>query len=450
MIYRRPLVTLPIVLLAGFAGRASALNTYLPISQAVSRGSYCSPNYLSTVATAVGRNDAYHMFNAVVTDRYPHLVGRFGKDEILVQALRKSRIQRRQLLGFYAEDRFIEVNRDAGWQKVANRFAPQRDVWRRTDGRIQFAQIKVHGPGPAAPTMRDLAAVYLDSMRKDSGRGQASLFLVPDDHVDAIRSLIDDRRRIAIRNGDTKEAVWLLNQKERLSPLGTTYDSLATEADLAQSAGRARIVARCAGPLITVVFLAGSVGYDTYRWSAGGISGSELVVQVGKAGSVFTVGLATAYLLSKSEWMMFNPYRVGGVVTAVVFFAEEGWLVYQSGGLGNACAAPGFYVKTGGNVGAATLGIVGAVEGGKFGAWLGTPFGPCGPFIGGGVGAVLGGAFGGMVGYLGGAALTDWMLETFSPKFYYGLKMEEIDRAETRFSDRVGRLLDLSQPFASD
>lgn len=449
MISRLSVVTAGLAASVALLGNcAFALNTYLPISQAVSRGSYCPPNYLSTVTTAIGRDDAYRMFSKVVTDRYPHSVGRFGKDEVLVQALRKARTQRRQLLGLYAEERFVEQNRDAGWRKVADRFAPQRDVWRRIDGRIQYAQIKVHGLGASAPAMRDLAGVYLDSMRKDSGRGQASLFLVPDDHIDAIKGLIDEKRAAALQNGNTKEAVWLAKQKERVNPLGTTYDQLSTEAEIAQGGGRARIVARYAGPVITVLFLAGSVGYDTYKWSSGDISGNELAVRLGKTGSVFTVGLATAYLVSNSEWLMASPYRAGGVVTAVVFLAEEGWLIYEYGGFSNAFSAPGFYVKSAGNLGAATLGLIGAVEVGKLGAAIGSSCGPWGTVIGGGVGAIVGGAVGGLAGYLGGASLTDWMLETLSPKFYYGMKLEEIAKAEDRFTKEVSRLVDLSSPLS--
>ena len=52
-----------------------------------------------------------------------------------------------------------------------------------------------------------------------------------------------------------------------------------------------------------------------------------------------------------------------------------------------------------------------------------------------------------MTGYLGGASLTDWMLETLSPKFYYGMKLEEIARAEDRFNKELNRLDDLSSPL---
>jgi len=292
-----------------------------------------------------------------------------------------------------------------------------------------------------------LAGVYLDSMRKDSGHGQASLFLVPDDHVDAIRGLIAERHGIAVRNGDTKEALWLMKQKDRVNPLGINYDTLSGEAEAAQSAGRGRIVARYAGPIITVSFLALSAGCDTYRWSSGEISGNELAVQLGKTGSAVSLGLATSYLASRSEWLMARPYRVGGLVSAVVLLTEEGWLIHQHGGFRSAFSSPGFYVNTGGNLGGTSLGLIGAIELGKLGAGIGSSFGPWGTFIGGGVGAVVGGTLGGMAGYLGGASLTDWMIETLAPSFYYAMKVAELERAESRFSSGIRRLEELSRPL---
>jgi len=422
---------------------------YVPLRQSVATGTYHSPNYLSVVNSAIGREISYQTFTGVVGEQYRHSVGRFGKDEVLVRALQKQRARRAQLLGHYAEERFVQVNRDAGWQKVSNRFAPQRDVWRRIDGRVEFGQIKVHGLGRSATTMQQLAAVYLESMRKDSGRGQARLFLVPDDHIDSIRGLIDERHSAAVRRGGTREATWLLKQRERLARLGATYETLSHEADLAQQAGRSRVVAKYAGPAITVIFLAGSTGYETYRWSTGQSSGAEFAMQMGKTGSVVTLGHGTSYLIAKSDFLMASPYRAGGVVTAVIFLAEEGWLIYQYGGFSNAFSSPAFFVKSGGNLGAATLGLIGFVEGAKLGVIIGTPFGPWGTFSGGGVGGIAGGAIGGIVGYMGGAALTEWYLETFSPEFYYTMKLEEIDRAELKLHREIDRLSDLSHPLSS-
>ena len=434
----------------------NAGTAYVPIRQAIATGTYHSPNYLSVANSAISREASYQMFSGVVGERYPHTVGRFGKNETLVQALQKQRFQRSQLLGLYAEDRFVRVNQDAGWQKVNNRFAPQRDVWRRVDGRVEYGQIKVHGLGRSATTMRELAAVYLESMRKDSGQGQARSFLVPDDHLDSIKGLIDERHSAAVRRGDAGEATWLLKQEERLVRLGVNYETLSHEADLAQQAGRSRIVAKYAGPAITVIFLAGSTGHETFRWSSGQSSGAEFAMQMGKTGSVVTLGLGTSYLVAKSEFLKASPYRAGGVATAVIFLAEEGWLIYQHGGFSNAFSSPGFFVTSGGNFGAATLGLIGFVEGGKlglfWGAAIGTLFGPeataPGAAIGGVVVGVVGGAVGGVAGYLGGAAMTDWMLETLSPKFYYGMKVVEIEKAEARFHREIDRLSNLSRPLS--
>lgn len=173
----------------------------------------------------------------------------------------------------------------------------------------------------------------------------------------------------------------------------------------------------------------------------------DFAVQVGRTGSVFTIGVATAYLASKSVWVMANPYRAGGIISAVFFLAEEGWMIHQYGGFRAAFADPGFCVKTGANLGAAVLTTIGFVEGGKLGVMIGTPFGPFGAPIGGCIGAIAGASIGGLVGYCGGAALTDSMLQTLSPKFYYGMKFDEIARTEKLFRSELDRLLDLSNPL---
>jgi hypothetical protein len=296
--------------------------------------------------------------------------------------------------------------------------------------------------------MRELAAVYLGEMRRDSGPGQARLFLVPDDHLDAIKQLIDERHADATQSGNAKEAEWLAKQRGRASPLGVTYDSLSAEADVASRVARGRIVARYAGPVITLVFLAYRAGSDTYQWSTGEITGREFVLQLAKAGSEVSIGSASAYLASRSDWLAGGPNHAGGVVTSAVFLAEEGWLIYEYGGFGNAFAAPGFYVKTGGNLGAAGLGLIAAVEMGKLGAAIGAPLGPCGPAIGGVLGMIAGGAIGGTVGYLGSASLTDWMLQTLTPSFYYGMKILEVEHSENRLHRELNRLTDLARPLA--
>ncbi|GIW89869.1 MAG: hypothetical protein KatS3mg109_0301 [Pirellulaceae bacterium] len=420
---------------------------YVPLRESVATGTYHSPNYLSVVNSAIGREGSYHTFARVVEAQYRHSVGHFGKDEVLVRALAKQRAGRAQLLGHYAEERFVMVNHDAGWQKVNDRFAPQRDVWRRVNGRVEYGQIKVHGLGRSATTKRELADVYLRSMRKDSGRGEASSFFVPDDHIDSIRSLIDERYTAADRRGDSGEARWLLKQRERLKPLGVSYETLSREADLAQKAARSRVVAKYAGPVITVTFLAVSAEYEAYKWWTGHSSGAEFVMQMSKTGSVVTLGLGTRYLVAKSEFLRASPYRAGGIVAAVIFLAEEAWLIHQHGGLSKAFSSPAFFVESGGNLGAVTLGLICSIEGAKIFATIGAPGGWT-AFISGAIGGIACGTIGGIVGYLGGAAVTEWMLETFAPEFYYGMKLKEIEKAEEKLRQEIIRVSDLSRPVS--
>ena len=426
----------------------TAENAYVPIRQLVARGMYTPPNYLSTVNGAIGRENAYQMFSNVVEARYGGKVSKLGKDEALVRYLQKQRIQRNIFLGLYSEDRFVKMNPE--WKKVKDPFATQRDVWRKVNGQLQYGQIKVHGIGKSASTLPQLAEVYLASMRKDSGRGQASLFLVPNDHLDAISSHIDKKRTAALTSGKKDEAAWLQKQKDRLSPLGVTFKTLSREGDLAEQGSRSRIVARYAGPVIAVAFIALSPLYETYRWSSGKISGSELGLNLGKSGATLTLSIATSFLVSKSEFLRNSPYRAGGAVAGVIFIAEEGFLIYQYGGFSNAFSAPGFWIQSGGNFGAAALGLIGMGEGAMIGSFIGTSIlpGP-GTIIGGILGGVVGGYGGGVVGYLGGAWVTDWLLETMSPEFYYGMKVDSITKMESKFSKQIENLRDLSKPLAS-
>ena len=449
VLLRWTLIVFAAVQLLGQTAFAQVSAAYVPLREAVTSGTYRTPNYVNLASRAVGREQSYQLFSSVVANKYHHSAGRLGKDEVLVRALRKQRTQRPILVGHYAEDRFIAMNEAAGWRKVKDPFATQRDVWRRVDGRIEYGQIKVHGLGKTAPTMEKLAAVYINSMRKDSGRGQAGQFLVPDDHFDSITRLLEKRHSTATARGNTKEATWLLKQKDRLARLGVSYKTLSNEADLAQRSGRDRIVARYAGPVITVIFLAGSTGYEVYRWSSGQTTGREFALQLGKSGSIVTLGFGTSHLVARSEFLMANPYRAGGIVSAVIFVGQESWLVYEHGGLSNATATPDFFVKSGGNLGAATLGLIGSIEGAKLGAMIGSPGGWT-AVVGAGVGGIAGGAIGSTVGYIGGERMTDWMLETLRPEFYYKMKLEELDSAENRLTLRIDRLSGLSVPLATN
>jgi hypothetical protein len=440
---------LPVLSAADRADAQMTQAAYAPIRQVVARGRYYSPNYLTLVKATVGREDAYRMMQTVLSEHYGRGSTRYGRDNYLVYALRKSRSygSRQILLGRFAEERIIEVNPEQGWQKVKDRFAKQRDVWRRVNGNIEYGQLKVHGLGKTNNTLPKLGNEYIRSMRKDSGRGQASQFLVPDDHVEVIETQLSEKRTTAVRRGDSGEVVWLDKQQKRLQPMGVDYATLDGEATLAEKAAKARIVAKWAGPAITVAFLLGKTGYDAYRWHNGGLSDSGFLVQVGKTGSTFTVGFGTGYLLAKSEWFKSRPLRAGGVVTIVLFLAEEAWLVHQYGGFNSAFSSPPFLVQSSGNLGAAAFGLVGMFGGAKLGVAAGAWFGPQGATIGGLLGGIAGGAAAGAAGYWGGAKLSNWLLETLDPEFYYGMKTEQVDKAKSRFQQEIDRLRDLSRPL---
>lgn len=412
---------------------------YFSIGRATASGTYVPPNYLKLVKATLGSDEAYGMYSSIVGDRFPNAVARFGQDEVVAHSLHRVGSRRARAMGLYAEDRFVATNPE--WTKVRNPLAPQRDVWRRVNGTIEYGQLKVHGLGRTATNTPELAAVYLASMRKDSGRGQARWFLVPDDHVDSIHQLIDRRYEIAVHRGEQAQATWLAGQKERLQGMGASYDDLILESDLVRRVAHNRIVRRYAGPVITTTFLVTMIGRNANQWSADSHSDMDFVYALGETGSIASVGFATDFLVSRSGRMTASPWRAGGAVTAAVLLTEQVWLVRKYGGLESAISSSAFVVQTGGNVGAAALGLVGFVEGGKLGAIVGGHFGPVGLALGPMAGGMLGGATGGIVGYCGGAWLTDWMLESFAPEFYYSAKLTDVARTESQFQRRIREAL---------
>ena len=380
------------------------LPAYTRISPTVSRGTYYAPNYLKSVNTAVGGEGAYRMLQGVLKDHYSRASTHFGRDNYLVYSLRKGRSQvsRRLLLGRYAEDRFVAMNRDQGWHKVKGRFAPQRDVWRRVNGRIEYGQIKVHGLGRTSKTLRDLGNTYIRSMRKDSGRGQASLFLVPDDHVDVVKEQLSRKRGDAVRSGNSAEVRWLDKQRARLKPLGADYATHDKELTLGAEAAKSRVLAKWVGHGLTISFLLVRTGHDFFRWHKGELSDNGLLLQVGRTGTSLVVGQATNYLVAKSARLMNKPLAAGGVIAGVLFLAEQGWLIYEFRGIRNARNSPFFWVRSGANLGAASLGVFGAIGGAKLGMEIGVLGGPKGVVIGGVIGSTVGGLAGAITGYWGG------------------------------------------------
>jgi len=442
-------LSVSLMIYAFFSQVTLEASAYVPIRDRLEQGSYRSSNYLETVSDCLGtvsqqidQAEIYNLFGQSINENYSPTADKLGKDKTLVKVLSRKAKQRPMLIGRYAEERFVKVNSHAGWKKVKDRFATQRDVFRIINGRREYGQIKVHGLGKSAKTMRDLASRYIKSMRKDSGRGQASQFLVPDDHYPGIQTKIDEDLAEAVKLGKTAEVAWLRKQKIRLSKLGVSYAQLSSEADSTHKFARKLNFTKQVGSIIAVSHLLTESGAKFYDWSNGKLNNSGLVMSLGKTGSTCVVGSATTELIKQSKWLRSSPLRSSMLIGAAMFLVDEAWLIKSCGGWANAFSSPGFYVQSGGNFGGVMLGSLMAVGGAELGMAMGSVFGPPGSVIGAIVVGGVGYGIGSFVGYLGCSRLTEWCLKTFNSKFYYGMKMRAVDKAEEKI---VGELESLEK-----
>jgi hypothetical protein len=157
--------------------------------------------------------------------------------------------------GWLAEHVFARANAspEAGsFRATASANAPQNDFWsvpRRTG-----AQIKTHAS----------IATYLDSMQKDH---LAEHFVIPDDHVNDVRALWDQRRLAAVASGDATAEREAARQLNRIRPLGRSFDWLDA---------RVRGRVPCPPP-----------GSAMGGWAGSAAAGAAVVVAVGAAEALY-------------------------------------------------------------------------------------------------------------------------------------------------------------------
>jgi hypothetical protein len=424
-----PLLVLVVVL--GSPRLLHARPNYVPLRTQVYGGTYSTPAYTQTVATASRPSAPYDLFSHSFQRHYPHAINCFGLDEFAFYRLMRRRAIE---IGRYAEERFVAHN--SGWNIVENRYHPEYDLYRTLNGRTEFAQVKTHDPVNFSG--QSLFRQYIRDLRSDR---QAHTFLIPDDHIPGVLQALESDLQAARRQGNQAEAAFLASQRERIQPMGASYGTLVAEAAEAQRAARNRIIAHRIGYTFTAVVAVLPVGYDTYRWWNGELSGAALAYSATKSGTLLAVGLGTSKILSQQAAFKASPWRTGGVVAAVLFVVDEAFLIYEYGGFSKATSNPAFVIETGGNVGAFSFGLAGGIYGGAWGTGVGASIGgPVGAVIGGCVGGVLVGGTAAILGYFGGTRLTSWLLETLDPEFYYSLKIDQIDRAIANSRETLQKL----------
>ena len=190
---------------------------------------------------------------------------------------------RGNLRGRIAESDWINRNAKDGWKPVTKANAPQNDAYRRVNGRLEGAQVKVHAD------WQD----YIRSMQKDN---KAEKFVLPDDHYEPVYKNLEMRRAGALRGGLVEKAAEYKRQQDRLTKMGRTFtevDGAVTTA--AKHYGRIAKAIRSAGKAASFIAIAVSVvdgSIAVYETAIGQMPVEDLVKRLG--GIVVTGGASWA------------------------------------------------------------------------------------------------------------------------------------------------------------
>ncbi len=297
---------------------------------------------------------------------------------------------RGQAIGLYAELRLVETD---GYRLVASPTAPTRDLYRIEDGRRVYAQVKVLSRGPK---------YYLKEMHTDDS---SKRFLVPNDHVEPLKKLIQEETRAAGNRGDTKRVDFLERQLRRVGGAGADYDTLVSEHDVAWKQRRNEVISTRLGWVVGGVFTLTFIGRDLERACAGTMTWTEFQQNVLHAVSTIA-GSAWAGYVAK-EFFDARPLRVAGAAGAAAFAVEEVFLAMRYRSFVEAMRSGSFWVATARNVTAVAGGTAGVIAGAKAGASVGAWFGSRGVAIG----TTLGGLAGGITGAFGATCGFRWVMD---------------------------------------
>lgn len=193
---------------------------------------------------------------------FPNLSSEMTIDELLNKAGSDGSM-RGNLRGRFAERDWIERNNGDGWKATRSKNAPENDAWRRTNGKLEGAQVKVHAD------WKD----YIRSMRSDT---KAEHFVIPDDHHKLVAADLAERLAGAERGGQMDKAAEYRKMQSRLKPLGRTFG------ELDQAIEDAALAARQATKVAADTSKAASIAEDAGKLSKVG----KVLGVVGVVGAV--------------------------------------------------------------------------------------------------------------------------------------------------------------------
>ncbi len=316
--------------------------------------------------------------------------------------------------GYMAEALYLEKNPEYKYVKPPN--APHVDVYRNnpTGGPGTLTgQIKYH-----MFDAKTAASMYARDMLKDN---KPTFFIVPDDHVDALKQTLIEQGRE--------------NEVRRIKAIGYSYQEIDKRTRDAIAEAR---YARVAPYVLLGTAITLSAGPTIIDWYRDDISDTKAMYKLAQSGSLFGSGVFIDQGLKKYKGGILRGTMRGNIITMTVFFiTDTGWEIYEHGGVSNAVNKPIFLINTGGNISAVACGGVGAAYGAKAGAALGSAVPGKGTVIGVVAGGLVGGIAGGYACYYGGSKGTHWALEKFAPQLLYQDERQHIAEVQSNIENSI-------------
>lgn len=189
-----------------------------------------------------------------------------------------------QALGRYAEALIAEGS--DGWKPVKKPNAPQNDLYRFKDGKLEGMQVKLHKDYKFATYLKDLEKDHL-----------AEYFAVADDHVDQLKGDLLAKAKALRAEGLVDEAAKLEKHASRIVKIGATHAQIEKKFIMASLRGL------CTSAAATAAFAAGTtilidlamLGFESMD---GSLSGSviedrivEASIKAGATGAVTAVAV---------------------------------------------------------------------------------------------------------------------------------------------------------------
>lgn len=334
--------------------------------------------------------------------------------ESIIRNSLRDPVKRSHMRGILAEALYLE--RNPAWGYVKSPTASQCDVYTWGVGRkFICSQIKTHASGNPLTYAKDMIDDH-----------KARHFVVPDDHVDALKQHWRNEVKKYELAGQRIEAANAQRQLYRIRGLGYTAqgldDKLSTAAKYALRERQASYVSLGAG-------LAMAIGPELENWIRTGSLNSLTSQRAVHASAILASERATTYALSKfagGAWR--GGLRGNSITGAVILFTEAGLTIYEQGG-SQAFQNVGFFTQLGGGIGALALGMAS-------GTFVTSTISPYNPAIGAAAGFIVGSAVG-LAGYLFGQRATLIIIETLHPDFFHKAENTAITDAKENISKQI-------------